>query len=291
MLEPWLPKGPAIPAFGPIGEWELYRHELRPVRLDDPGTTFLNLNACDNFVEGAWERVGRCLRNNTHVRNLCLSSCDLDEVKLGSLMKGGMEKNTSLRGLILDQNDHVFRYGGGEILAGYLRKNKNLKDLSLVDTDVTPDELRVIVPALDGSSVEVLDFQGGMLQDDINPAAWEHPPSGTMPSWKGVQEILANVNLPELVDLNLCDCQASGECCKWIVHLANKEGSKLRSVNLSSNFVHGMDIDDILKKGLKGNTTLKYLDLSYNEDIEEWVEEWIEELKESKSTLKVTFNM
>lgn len=281
-------------AFGSIDEWEVYQYELRPVKHNNPNATFLKLNMYANFTDEAWARVGNCLKNNTHVRNLGLSGCNLDSDKLESLMEGGMDQNTSLRGLVLDQNEHVFYDRGSEVLASYLRKNKNIKDLSLVDTNVTPDELRVLVPALDGSNIEVLDIQGGMLQDDMNPNAVELPIGASLentPSWKGVREIFADIHLPELIDLNLSHCQASGECCKWIVHLANKKGSKLRSVDLSSNFLYGVCVDDILKDGLKENTTLKHLDLSYNEDIEEWVEEWIAELKEKKSSLEVTYKV
>ena len=48
-----------------------------------------------------------------------------------------------------------------------------------------------------------------------------------------------------------------------------------------------MDIEETLKEGAKGNTMLKSLNLSYNEDMEGWVKEWQEELSKSNSSLKV----
>jgi len=48
-------------------------------------------------------------------------------------------------------------------LAKYLEKNKKIEDLDLDESDVTPDELRLIMPALDGSQIKDLNFSHGML--------------------------------------------------------------------------------------------------------------------------------
>jgi len=69
-----------------------------------------------------------------------------------------------------------------------------------------------------------------------------------------------------------------------------KKDSKLTCVDLRSNYLYGTCLD-ILKDALKDNTTLKHLDLSYNEDIEDWVGEWITELKERNSPLQVKYDM
>ena len=67
---------------------EFYDEELRYVKHNDPETTYLNLNHMDEFTNRAWARVGSILKNNTHVRRVNLSGCDL-ESGFTALMEGG----------------------------------------------------------------------------------------------------------------------------------------------------------------------------------------------------------
>jgi len=98
------------------------------------------------------------------------------------------------------------------------------------------------------------------------------------------------IHLPELTHIMFDHCQGGGDLCKAVAHLLKKKDSKLTSVDLRSNYLYGTCLD-ILKDALKDNTTLRHLDLSYNEDIEDWVGEWITELRERNSPLQVKYDL
>ena len=279
---------------------EFYDEELRYVKHNDPETTYLNLNHMDEFTNRAWARVGSIVKNNTYVRRVNLSGCDL-ESGFTALMEGGlMDRNAPLTGLSLTQNTHIFHYGNDKLLGKYLEKNKDMEDLDLEETDVTPDTLRNILPGLDGSKLQDLNISHGMLQDDsVNKAVAAQSGSvGTItPTWDGVLKIFEDINLPELTCLVLSHCQGGADLCQAVAHLLKNKSNKLRSVDLSSN-MFGDYLDgyggcdcEVLKSAVKENTTLKHLDLSYNEEIDDWVEKWIVELKESNSPLRITYNM
>ena len=261
---------------------ELYDETLRWIKQNDPQTKSLRiLDDKDEFTEDSYRRIGFYLKDNTHATNLCLSQSNINCIKFGALLEGGLKHNTVLTSLLLEGNQQLLNYGGSKLLAKYLNINKNIDDLDLSDTDLTPDELLDIIPALDGSKIETLTINGNMLHNDM-----KHLPN-TPQSWNQVLKLFEKISLPNLTYLDAEDCQAGGSLCEAIVHLIRKKDSKLKHVDLSSNFLCGMDIEEILKDGAKGNTTLKSLNLSYNEDMEGWVKEWQEELSKSNSSLKV----
>ena len=139
---------------------ETYNEVLRDVKYDDPDTTFLNLNTDTEFTDEAWLRIGKLLKNNTHVRRLNISQCEI-ESGLESLMVGGLlERETPLTSLCITGNQRVFYYEGCKVLAKYLQKNKNIEDLDLDESDITPDELRLRMPALDGSQIKDIQTSG-----------------------------------------------------------------------------------------------------------------------------------
>ena len=155
-------------AFPDIDIWEeFFDEELRFVKHNDPDTKTLILNCYDDFTEEAWAKVGSYLKNNTHVQRLSISQSELDYNKFEALMNGGLKDNTSLTGLGLSGNEHMFDEDSLNLLATFLEKNKQIEDLNLGETDVTPNELKLLIPALDGSKVKYLDFSHGMLQDDM----------------------------------------------------------------------------------------------------------------------------
>lgn len=140
---------------------EYYDEHLRYVKHNDPESTYLNLNHMDEFTNRAWARVGSIVKNNTHVRRVNLSGCDL-ESGFTALMEGGlMDRNAPLTGLSLTQNTHIFHYGNDKLLGKYLEKNKDMEDLDLEETDVTPDTLMNILPGLDGSKLQDLNISHG----------------------------------------------------------------------------------------------------------------------------------
>lgn len=213
---------------------ETYNEVLRDVKHNDPETTYLNLNTYSEFTDEAWLRIGQLLKNNTHVRRLNISQCEL-ESGLESLMVGGLlERETPLTSLCITGNQQVFYYEGCKILAKYLQTNKKIEDLDLDESDVTPDELRLIMPALDGSQIKDLNFSHGMLQDDSVYKQAAHNSGTTTPSWNGVLKIFEEIYLPELTHIMLNHCQGGGDLCKAVAHLLKKKDSKLTSVDLRS---------------------------------------------------------
>jgi len=78
---------------------ETYNEVLRDVKYNDPQTTFLNLNMYTEFTDEAWARIGQLLKNNTHIKRLNISQCEI-ESGLESLMVGGLlERETPLTSL------------------------------------------------------------------------------------------------------------------------------------------------------------------------------------------------
>ncbi|EED90321.1 predicted protein [Thalassiosira pseudonana CCMP1335] len=208
----------------------------------------LHLNGNNAFSTQALARVGLFLGNNTHLKVLYLSGCELKVEDLRVLMDG-LRRNNSLSQIDLSGNGAIGGAEGMAIVASYVDGNNHLKELELKKTGLREDGLSVLVPALNKSSVRHLHLEHN--QNIFNSEG---------------NSSLGQLNPPELSLLSLDGSNIGREGCLEVAKVLKNRKQTLKKVNLR---VCKIDYEGIqsLAEALEGNDVLKELLLNGNADI------------------------
>lgn len=199
------------------------------------------------FTELAWTLLGRYIANNTHLNliDLNLDHCYLTDEKMISLF-GELVRSRSLTSLHLISND--FGLEGVQKMVPLLLNAVNLSKLFMCNNaNINSECFEILISALDGKSIEVLDFSGCNIE---------------------YISALSSYNLPHLRILEMNQTNIGIEGFITISNLLQKEDTTLTRLELRDTVIDDEGAE-ILAASLKHNNKLKVLYLGNNNDISE----------------------
>lgn len=216
------------------------------------------------FLDESWELLGRYITNNTHLTDLCLSYFrgGLSDRKM-LILFNNLVVSSSLKRLDLSWNE--FGLNGVQSMVLFLRNSPNLTLLNLYNNhNIDTDCFRLIVEALDGSSVERLNF-GCCGISDITALA-----NCDLPHLKEIYfrensicRIPSLENYTSLESLDVGKNKIGNAGCREFAKLLANNSSSLDQMKLHHNAISNEGAE-IIADSLKHNTTLRRLILNAN---------------------------
>jgi len=115
------------------------------------------------FTGRAWKLLGQYIANNTHLVEIDLDCCSITDETMSSLF-GELERSSSLQRLLLSDNE--FSIDGVRSMIPFLQNSPNLSKLFMGSIfKINTACFEMLISALDGKSIEVLNFSGCNIGD------------------------------------------------------------------------------------------------------------------------------
>jgi len=220
------------------------RYEITKIRANYPGNDefILQTDDADEFSDLAWTLLGRCIANNTQLKDVFLNGCNLTNEKMALLFREFV-RSATLERIYLSSNE--FGIDGLRSMISFLENAPQLKALWLRSNDnINTECFELVIRTLHGRSVEIERlYFGGCNITDIS--------------------VLNTYNLPNLRDLYLTRNNIGREGIMTLSNLLQQEGSTLTKLHLMATGM-GDEEAEIIASSLIQNTKLEELNLLEN---------------------------
>lgn len=198
----------------------------------------------EKFTNNLWKFLGRYIANNTYLEKFDLDGCQLTDEKM-TLLFGELVRSHSLQILLLNTNE--FGIVGVRKMVPLLRQANLSKLFMCNNANINTECFGVLISALDGKSIEVLDFSGCNIEDI---------------------SALDRYNLPYLRRLELNQTNIGREGIISISNLLQREDTRLEALYLDNTVIDDEDAE-FIAASLEHNNKLEVLYLGNNNDITE----------------------
>ena len=219
-------------------------YKFQMIKENNPSMTSFCADGDDiqNITDDGWEELGRDISNNTHLKNVYLCACAIDDHKMSFLFEG-LTRSSSIEYLELYSNQFQFR--GVQSMVPFLQNADNLQYLDVSHNLLQSRGFNVLFQSIRNSPIKELHC-----------------------SSCGIESIeIDSENIPKHLErLHLVLNDISNDGCREVAKFLQVDNSTLESLHLSSNNIDDAGVE-ILVDSLRNNTSLKRLDLRGNDRI------------------------
>ena len=219
--------------------------QVLAIMLNDPRTTELVASDYDwdyisNMPLEFWEKIGRAIANNIHLRKVQLTWSYLNDETMPFLFRG-LTGSNNIEDMVFHTND--ITSAGVRTMLPFLQNANNLTYLNLRGNEYVGSEgFNMLFRALRDSPIQTLDCdECGIESIEINT---EHIPK-------------------QLKVLKLAGNSIDSAGCREVAKLLQGGAAALTELHLEGNGIGDKGVE-ILAGALQSNTTLKHLDLMGN---------------------------
>ena len=218
----------------------------------------------ENFSDLAWELLGGYIANNKYLEEIHLTGCHLTDSNMCHLFKNWKRAGSLKR---LDLSGNEFGIDGIRSMVPFLKNSRNLSKLDISENrNINSECFSLLVEALHaGGSIEILQLCGCNVGDiaALEKCVLPHLKILLLSS-NNIRSLPTSLeNYTNLEDLYLRNNKIGKEGCRSIAKLLQKEGSRLRELDLADTGMSDEEAE-ILADSLKHNTTLISLYLVKN---------------------------
>jgi len=195
-----------------------------------------------HFNNLAWMLFGRYIANNTHLKNIDLTNCNITDRKI-TLFFSELVRSSSLKELIL--GDNAFSIEGVRVMVPFLRNAAKLECLDVGDNNNLDTECfeLLVSTCSESSTLNYLDVRDCNITD--------------------ISALERFSLTSKLTVLHVGSNNIGRQGFNILSNLLQQEGSVLKAIGLSNTGV-GDDETEMLANSLKHNTSLEALYLDKN---------------------------
>ncbi len=247
-------------------------HLFQGIRENDPATKDVELfvdggDRDDNYIQNMtldnWEELGRDISNNTHLEELSLRDCTLDDQKISSLFRG-LTHSITMEMLWLYNNQ--LSMVGVRSMVPFLESTNNIRHLDLDDNFIGSEGFNTLLGALRDSPIEGMHCCGcGVVSIEIDN---ENVPKQLKKLWLRRNFIIA-------------------DGCRGLAKLLQRTDSTLTLLDVEDNKIDDDGVE-ILVDALRNNTSLKEFKITENDGISDQGECMLLKLVNDVSSIQAT---
>jgi len=225
---------------------ESFNKDLQRVKENSPLATRLvgdgEYDYFQDMDDSGWEELGSYISSNSHLQELHLCGDTLNDQTIVSLFRGLTSSNTIEE---IYFRDNGLSTAGVRSMVPFLHNANNLNTLDLDGNTFASDGFNILFSALRNSPIEYL------YCNDC-----------------GIESIeIDNNHIPKhLAYIGLNDNSINTDGCRGLATLLQREGATLMCLWLSSSKINDDGVE-VLVDALQSNTSLKTLNLMWNNGI------------------------